>query len=104
MLWHIASISICLKARAALLSAVSLSELGSMSAIIQTHGLSKQYGPVHAVEGVDLRVERGEIYAFLGLNGAGKTTTIRALLGMIRPSAGSVSLFSVAASYICSLA
>ena len=38
-------------------------------------------------------VDRGEVYGFLGLNRAGKTTTIRALLGMIRPSAGSVSLF-----------
>jgi len=46
-----------------------------------------------AVDAVDLRVDRGEIYGFLGLNGAGKTTTIRALLGMIRPSAGGVSLF-----------
>jgi len=48
---------------------------------------------VLAVDAVDLRVDRGEIYGFLGLNGAGKTTTIRALLGMIRPSAGGVSLF-----------
>jgi ABC-2 type transport system ATP-binding protein len=51
---------------------------------------------VLAVDGVDLRVERGELYGFLGLNGAGKTTTIRALLGMIRPSAGAVSLFGEA--------
>jgi len=47
---------------------------------------------VHAVNSVDLRVKPGEIYAFIGLNGAGKTTTIRALLGMIRPSAGSVKV------------
>jgi ABC-2 type transport system ATP-binding protein len=64
-----------------------------MTAIIQTQGLSKRYNDVLAVGGVDLRVERGEIYAFLGLNGAGKTTTIRMLLGMIRPSAGVVLLF-----------
>ena len=61
-----------------------------MELAIETHGLSKNYGPVHAVDSIDLRVGRGEIYGFLGLNGAGKTTTIRALLGMIRPSAGSV--------------
>src|SRR5262249_34704690 len=43
-----------------------------------------------AVEGLSLRVAEGELYAFLGLNGAGKTTTIRMLLGMIRPSRGTV--------------
>ena len=55
---------------------------------VQTDGLSKRYGSVAAVDGVSLRVGRGEIYAFLGLNGAGKTTTIRMLLGMVRPTAG----------------
>jgi len=64
-----------------------------MTAAIQTWGLSKRYGDVRAVDAVDLRVDRGEVYGFLGLNGAGKTTTNRALLGMIRPSAGGVSLF-----------
>jgi ABC-2 type transport system ATP-binding protein len=58
------------------------------SAAIETQQLVKRYGEVVAVDGVSLRVERGEIYAFLGLNGAGKTTMIRMLLGMIRPSAG----------------
>jgi ABC-2 type transport system ATP-binding protein len=57
-------------------------------AVIQTDGISKHYGKMAAVEGVSLRVGRGEIYAFLGLNGAGKTTTIRMLLGMVRPTAG----------------
>jgi ABC-2 type transport system ATP-binding protein len=59
---------------------------------IETDGLCKSYGPVVAIDAVNLRVGQGEIYGFLGLNGAGKTTTIRALLGMIRPSAGSVSI------------
>jgi ABC-2 type transport system ATP-binding protein len=63
-----------------------------MTAAIETRGLTKRYGAVLAVDGVSLRVEPGEVYAFLGLNGAGKTTTIRALLGMINPSAGSVAL------------
>jgi ABC-2 type transport system ATP-binding protein len=57
-------------------------------AAITTRGLTKRYGDVVAVEGLDLRVDRGEIYGFLGRNGAGKTTTMRALLGMVRPSAG----------------
>jgi ABC-2 type transport system ATP-binding protein len=61
---------------------------------VMTVGLSKRYGGgVLAVDGVDLRVDRGEIYAFLGLNGAGKSTTIRMLLGMIRPTAGRAELF-----------
>jgi ABC-2 type transport system ATP-binding protein len=61
-----------------------------MAFAVETNGLVKSFGPVCAVDSVDLRVGRGEIYGFLGLNGAGKTTTIRALLGMIRPDAGSV--------------
>jgi len=61
---------------------------------IATSGLTKQYrGGVLAVDRVDLRVARGEIYGFLGLNGAGKSTTIRMLLGMIRPTAGHAELF-----------
>jgi ABC-2 type transport system ATP-binding protein len=59
-----------------------------MSTAIETKNLIKRYGEVTAVDELSLRVERGEIYAFLGLNGAGKTTTIRLLLGMIRPDAG----------------
>jgi ABC-2 type transport system ATP-binding protein len=61
-----------------------------MDFAIETSGLSKFFGQVRAVDSINLRVGPGEIYGFLGLNGAGKTTTIRALLGMIRPSAGSV--------------
>ncbi|MBT3316066.1 MAG: ABC transporter ATP-binding protein [Anaerolineae bacterium] len=61
-----------------------------MSLAIETKNLSKSFGEVHAVRKINLKVREGEIYGFLGLNGAGKTTTIRALLGMIRPSAGSV--------------
>lgn len=63
---------------------------------IETQHLSKFYGSLHAVEAVDLRVARGEIYGFLGLNGAGKTTTIRTLLGMVRPSEGSVKILGQA--------
>src|SRR4029078_8342127 len=54
--------------------------------------LVKLYVAIIAVDAVSLRVARGEIYGFLGLNGAGKTTTIRALLGMIRPSKGTIKV------------
>jgi ABC-2 type transport system ATP-binding protein len=61
---------------------------------VTTSGLTKRYGhDVLAVDRIELRVARGEIYAFLGLNGAGKSTTIRMLLGMIRPTEGSATLF-----------
>src|SRR5262249_37125369 len=62
---------------------------------IELRDLAKSYGSVHAVRGVTLRVERGEIFGFLGLNGAGKTTTIRVLLDLIRPTRGSASLFGL---------
>jgi ABC-2 type transport system ATP-binding protein len=62
------------------------------TAVIHVHDLVKHYGQVRAVDGIDLTVTAGEIYALLGLNGAGKTTTIRMLLGMIAPTAGAVSL------------
>ena len=55
---------------------------------IETENLLKRYGDVTAVDGLSLRVDRGEIYAFLGLNGAGKTTTIRMLLGMVKATTG----------------
>lgn len=63
-----------------------------MSYTIETSALSKAYGELLAVDKVDLHIRQGEIYGFLGLNGAGKTTTIRALLGMIRPTSGSIKL------------
>src|SRR5512138_3089962 len=63
-----------------------------MEFTIETFGLSKSFGTVRAVDGVNLRVRCGEIYGFLGLNGAGKTTTIRLLLGMIGPTAGTVQV------------
>jgi ABC-2 type transport system ATP-binding protein len=61
---------------------------------VATFGLTKRYrGDVLAVDRVDVRVARGEIYGFLGPNGAGKSTTIRMLLGMISPTAGHAELF-----------
>jgi ABC-2 type transport system ATP-binding protein len=57
--------------------------------------VTKDFGPVHAVRGVDLALEQGEIVAFLGPNGAGKTTTIDMLLGLTRPTSGSVEVLGL---------
>jgi ABC-2 type transport system ATP-binding protein len=65
----------------------------STSTAIEANGITKRFGDVLAVNELSLNIHKGEIYGFLGLNGAGKTTTIRMLLGMIKPSKGSVSLF-----------
>ena len=59
-----------------------------MTSAIETIGLTKMFGATRGIEGLDLRVEPGEIFGFLGPNGAGKTTTIRALLDLQRPTAG----------------
>lgn len=57
--------------------------------------LTKAYGEVQALRGVDLEVCRGEIFGFLGPNGAGKTTTIRCLLDLIRPDGGSIRVLGL---------
>jgi len=61
--------------------------------ILEIKGLKKYFGPVHAIEAVDLYVPRSQVYGFLGPNGAGKTTTIGIILGLTHPTAGSVHLF-----------
>jgi ABC-type multidrug transport system ATPase subunit len=61
-------------------------------AVLQTEGLTKKYRGRVAVDGLALRVERGDVYGFLGQNGAGKSTTIRMTLGLVRPTAGRVRL------------
>ncbi len=62
---------------------------------LEVHGLTKSYGKVRALRGIDLEVKRGEIFGFLGPNGAGKTTTIRCLLDMIRPDDGEALLLGM---------
>lgn len=64
-------------------------------AAIEVHGLTKKYGDVVAVAGVDLQVDRGEVFALLGPNGAGKTTTVEILEGYRRPDAGTVSVLGI---------
>jgi ABC-2 type transport system ATP-binding protein len=62
---------------------------------IMTQGLTKSYGRVQALRGVDLEVRRGEILGFLGPNGAGKTTTIRCMLDLIRPQGGTIRVLGL---------
>jgi len=66
-----------------------------MDAAIVTSALGKRYGPLTALEELDLRIESGEVFGFLGPNGAGKTTTIRLLLGLLRPSSGSAEVLGL---------
>jgi len=62
---------------------------------IRTAGLTKRFGDVLALDGLDLTVRRGEVFGFLGPNGAGKTTTIRLLLRLLHPSAGQAWVMGV---------
>ena len=61
--------------------------------VIEARDLTKRYGATVGLEGLDLAVERGEVFGFLGPNGSGKTTTIRLLLDLIRPTRGTARLF-----------
>ncbi|MCA1295353.1 ABC transporter ATP-binding protein [Paenibacillus sp. alder61] len=61
--------------------------------ILLTNDLTKKYKKHTSVDGLNLRIERGQIYGFLGPNGAGKTTTIRMLLGLIKPTKGDIEIF-----------
>jgi ABC-2 type transport system ATP-binding protein len=61
--------------------------------VLELRGVTKRYGTVDALRGVDLAVRRGEVVAMLGPNGAGKTTAISILLGLRRPTAGTVAVF-----------
>jgi ABC-type multidrug transport system ATPase subunit len=56
--------------------------------VIETHDITKHYGEEVAVDHLNLRIRRGEVYGFLGPNGAGKTTTLRMLLGLAKPTSG----------------
>jgi ABC-2 type transport system ATP-binding protein len=60
--------------------------------VLAARGLKRSFGRVCAVDGLDLNVQQGEIYGFLGMNGAGKTTTIRMLMGIIKPEGGTIEL------------
>jgi ABC-2 type transport system ATP-binding protein len=62
------------------------------SIVLDVRGLTKRFGSFTAVDGLSLTVRRGDLYGFLGPNGAGKTTTIRTVLGLVRPTGGTIRL------------
>ncbi len=63
-----------------------------MTAVIECNGLTRQFGAFTAVDHVDLTIEEGDIFGFLGPNGSGKTTLIRMLCGLLRPTAGAAQV------------
>src|SRR3954462_4525009 len=67
----------------------------SATPAVRLSGVTKDFGDVHAVRGIDLEIEPGEMVAFLGPNGAGKTTTIDMILGLSRPTAGEVEVLGM---------
>jgi ABC-type multidrug transport system ATPase subunit len=60
----------------------------SAAPVVATRSLTKRYGPILAVDGIDLDVQEGDVYGFLGANGSGKTTTVRMLLGLVLATSG----------------
>ena len=73
----------------------------NMSHAIKINGIHKYFGSLHALKGIDLNIEQGEFFALLGPNGAGKSTLISILAGLIKPSAGNISVmgFDVVTQY-----
>ena len=59
---------------------------------IETYELTKYYGKIRGIEGLDLQVEKGDFFGFIGPNGAGKSTAIRTLLGLIEKTSGSAKV------------
>ena len=68
--------------------------------VVETRGLTKAYGPFGALQGLDLTVPAGSVFALLGASGAGKTTTIKILLNLLRPTRGSATLLGVDSTVI----
>ncbi|WP_242346213.1 ABC transporter ATP-binding protein [Anaeromyxobacter terrae] len=63
-----------------------------MDTVVAIRGVTKRYGPLVAVDGIDLGIRRGEIFGLLGPNGAGKTTLISMIAGLLRPTSGEISV------------
>jgi ABC-2 type transport system ATP-binding protein len=66
-----------------------------MDIVLRAQGLTKRYGSLAALDDLNLEVTKGEVLGYLGPNGAGKTTTIRLLLGLIKPTSGSATIFGM---------
>jgi ABC-2 type transport system ATP-binding protein len=66
-----------------------------MTVVLQTRGLRKRYGNVQALKGIDLDVQKGEVFGFLGPNGAGKTTFTKCVTGFVRPNGGEVRVMGI---------
>ena len=66
-----------------------------MALALRTNGLTRRFGDLLAVDSVDLAVPAGSFYGFLGPNGAGKSTTIKCLTGLLRPSAGEITILDL---------
>jgi ABC-2 type transport system ATP-binding protein len=67
-----------------------------MDYVLETKGLSKSYGRIHALAGVDMRVPAGSVYGLVGKNGSGKTTLMRLIAGLASPSGGTFTLYGAA--------
>src|SRR5437867_5805380 len=63
-----------------------------MKTVVRTEKLTKRFGDLAAVDGIDLDVHEGEVFGFLGPNGAGKTTTLRLLCALIAPTSGTAEI------------
>src|SRR5262249_2619343 len=63
-----------------------------MELAVETHALTRDFGSLRAVDGIDLAVPAGSLYGFLGPNGAGKSTTIKCLTGLLRPTSGTMRI------------
>ncbi len=74
-----------------------------MTTVIETRGLTKTYGTVRALDGLDLSIPRGGVYGVLGPNGAGKSTLFRILLGLIRPTQGAASVMGGPVGQVASM-
>ena len=62
---------------------------------VETHGLTRRFGALTAVQDLSIRIEKGEVFGLLGPNGSGKTTTIRMLCGLLEPTAGSATVAGI---------
>ena len=67
-----------------------MSDAGKVQPLLEVTGLKVAYGGINAVKGIDFAVAAGEMVTLIGANGAGKTTTLKALTGLVHPSAGRV--------------